>query len=85
MQRDLNAILTYVAQLQVSLIPPASNPWPRSATSSTSTPTPPAPPSRQDILRPADVFPGADRKAIMTAQPLETDGRFFKVPKVIER
>jgi aspartyl-tRNA(Asn)/glutamyl-tRNA(Gln) amidotransferase subunit C len=35
-------------------------------------------------LRPDEVRPSLDRKAIMAQAP-ETDGRFFKVPKVIER
>ena len=34
---------------------------------------------RADALRPS-----LDRKAVMAVAP-ETDGRFFKVPKVIER
>lgn len=34
---------------------------------------------RQDVVRPS-----LDRASVMAASP-ETDGRFFKVPKVIER
>ena len=34
---------------------------------------------RADVVRPS-----IDRAAVMAAAP-ETDGRFFKVPKVIER
>ena len=34
---------------------------------------------RQDVVEPS-----IDRAAVMAAAP-ETDGRFFKVPKVIER
>jgi aspartyl-tRNA(Asn)/glutamyl-tRNA(Gln) amidotransferase subunit C len=34
---------------------------------------------RQDAVRPS-----IDRKAVMASAP-ESDGRFFKVPKVIER
>ena len=35
-------------------------------------------------LRSDAVRPSVDRRAVMTAAP-ESDGRFFKVPKVIER
>ena len=35
-------------------------------------------------LRADEVQPSLDRAAVMAAAP-ETDGRFFKVPKVIER
>ena len=35
-------------------------------------------------LRADGVRPSIDRAAVMAAAP-ETDGRFFKVPKVIER
>ena len=35
-------------------------------------------------LRVDAVRPSLDRKAVMAAAP-ESDGRFFKVPKVIER
>ena len=35
-------------------------------------------------LRQDEVRPSIDRKAVMAAAP-ESDGRFFKVPKVIER
>jgi aspartyl-tRNA(Asn)/glutamyl-tRNA(Gln) amidotransferase subunit C len=35
-------------------------------------------------LRPDEIRPSVDRKAVMQSAP-ETDGRFFKVPKVIER
>ncbi len=34
---------------------------------------------RADVVRPS-----LDRRAVMASAP-ETDGRFFKVPKVIER
>jgi aspartyl-tRNA(Asn)/glutamyl-tRNA(Gln) amidotransferase subunit C len=35
-------------------------------------------------LRTDELRPSLDRKAVMAAAP-ESDGRFFKVPKVIER
>jgi len=79
MQRDLNAILEYVAQLneldtrgiepmaQVSdLLDSASDSGHGAAL-------------RLDQLRPS-----LDRKQVMDEAP-ETDGAFFKTPKVIER
>jgi aspartyl-tRNA(Asn)/glutamyl-tRNA(Gln) amidotransferase subunit C len=78
MQRDLNAILGHIDQLneldtsgvlamaQVSemLGDPVLN--------------------RGEALRVDEVRPSLDRAEVMSAAP-ETDGRFFKVPKVIER
>jgi len=37
-----------------------------------------------EILRADEVLPATDRAEVMREAP-ETDGRFFKVPKVIER
>ena len=79
MQRDLNAILDYVAQLN-------------------ELDTRDVPPMAQvaevlegnevlrhgETLRSDTVQPSIDRAEVMAAAP-ETDGRFFKVPKVIER
>lgn len=78
MQRDLNNILGHVAQLQqlnTEGVPAMSQVGEMlgadiEAASAT--------------LRPDVVRPSLDRKAVMAAAP-ETDGRFFKVPKVIER
>jgi len=78
MQRDLNAILGYVAQLNEL---------------DTSTVSPMAQVS--DVLRKGGedtaaalredrVTPCLDRQRVMAAAP-DTDGIFFKVPKVIER
>ena len=39
---------------------------------------------RGETLRVDEVRPSLDRDAVMAVAP-ETDGRFFKVPKVIER
>jgi len=78
MQRDLNAILEHIAQLnQVN--------------------TAGVPPMAQvsemldgtlddcgGELRKDTVAPSLDRAAVMDTAP-ETDGKFFKVPKVIER
>jgi len=78
MQRDLNAVLGYIAQLsevdttgvepmaQVGDVLGASTDFSGAAL-------------RQDVVRPS-----IDRRAVMAAAP-ESDGRFFKVPKVIER
>jgi aspartyl-tRNA(Asn)/glutamyl-tRNA(Gln) amidotransferase subunit C len=78
MQRDLNAVLDYIAQLnecdttgvepmaQVTDVLGASSDFTGSA------------------LRPDQVRPSIDRRAVMASAP-ESDGRFFKVPKVIER
>jgi aspartyl-tRNA(Asn)/glutamyl-tRNA(Gln) amidotransferase subunit C len=78
MQRDLNAILSYVAQLgelDTASVEPMAQVG--------------------DVLAASTDFAGAslrmdemraslERKAVMASAP-ETDGRFFKVPKVIER
>jgi aspartyl-tRNA(Asn)/glutamyl-tRNA(Gln) amidotransferase subunit C len=78
MARDLNAILGYIAQmneLDTADVPPMAQVaevlgLQRAA-------------EGQD-LRPDTVQPSLDRGAVMHEAP-ETDGRFFKVPKVIER
>jgi aspartyl-tRNA(Asn)/glutamyl-tRNA(Gln) amidotransferase subunit C len=69
MQRDLNAILDYVAQLNEL---------------DTSEMLGGAIPEQGESLRTDVVQPSIDRAQVMAAAP-ETDGRFFKVPKVIER
>jgi aspartyl-tRNA(Asn)/glutamyl-tRNA(Gln) amidotransferase subunit C len=78
MQRDLNAILEYVGQLSevntddvqpMAQVGDLLGAWSGEAGES---------------LRTDAVRPSIDRKAVMAAAP-ETDGRFFKVPKVIER
>lgn len=81
MRRDLNAILEYVAQLgeldtanvqplaQVAELPAASD---KIETGNTS------------VLRDDTVRPCLPRDQVMSSAP-ETDGIFFKVPKVIER
>ena len=43
-----------------------------------------APAEHGETLRPDEVRPATDRAEVMREAP-ETDGRFFKVPKVIER
>ena len=78
MQRDLNAILEHIAQLNeldTAGVPPMAqvgemlggllHDW-------------------GEALRVDSVRPSLDRTKVMATAP-ETDGRFFKVPKVIER
>ena len=43
-----------------------------------------APAEHGETLRPDEILPSTDRAEVMREAP-ETDGRFFKVPKVIER
>ncbi len=74
MLRDLNAILDYVAelnQLDTSGIEPLAQ---VGELENVVIPQP-----RADV-----VAPSLDRAAVMSQAP-ETDGAFFKVPKVIER
>lgn len=78
MQRDLNAILGHIAQLNeldTKGIPPMAqvNEILGGARDEAGA-----------SLRADVVQPSLDRAAVMAAAP-ETDGRFFKVPKVIER
>lgn len=78
MQRDLNAILAHVAQLNeldTGGVPPMAQVSEMLGTATEA--------SGAD-LRIDTVRASADRAAVMAAAP-ETDGRFFKVPKVIER
>ena len=78
MQRDLNAILGYIAHLNE--LDTAGVPAMAQVGEMLSG-------LLQDCgeaLREDDVRPSVDRTKVMAAAP-ETDGRFFKVPKVIER
>jgi aspartyl-tRNA(Asn)/glutamyl-tRNA(Gln) amidotransferase subunit C len=75
---DLNAILNHIAQLNeldTTEIPPL-------AQVSEALGTTPA--VGGETLRPDEIKVSIDRAAVMAEAP-ETDGRFFKVPKVIER
>ena len=78
MQRDLNAILAHIAQLAeldtADVEPMAQVGDVLGAATDGAGAT----------LRADAVRPSLDRKAVMSSAP-ETDGRFFKVPKVIER
>lgn len=75
MVKDLNAILDYVAelnQLDTAGVPPLSQVSELEGADG-------ATELRADIVRPS-----LDRAAVMAEAP-ESDGAFFKVPKVIER
>jgi len=81
MRRDLNAILDYVAQLaeldtaQVEPMAQVSEVLAVGGESAAET---------ESVLREDQVRPCLDRALVMASAP-ETDGVFFKVPKVIER
>ncbi|NYF50453.1 Asp-tRNA(Asn)/Glu-tRNA(Gln) amidotransferase subunit GatC [Tunturiibacter gelidoferens] len=78
MQRDLNAILGHIDQLNeldTSGVP---------AMAQVSEMLGDTLLDRGEALRMDEVRPSLDRAEVISAAP-ETDGRFFKVPKVIER
>ena len=78
MQRDLNAILGHIAQLNeldTADVPPMAQVGEMLGGVADLTGA---------SLRGDTVRPSLDRVAVMAAAP-ESDGRFFKVPKVIER
>jgi aspartyl-tRNA(Asn)/glutamyl-tRNA(Gln) amidotransferase subunit C len=78
MARDLNAILDHIAelnQLDTRDVP---------AMAQVSEALGQEPATSGETLRPDTIRPSVDRKLVMAEAP-ETDGRFFKVPKVIER
>jgi aspartyl-tRNA(Asn)/glutamyl-tRNA(Gln) amidotransferase subunit C len=78
MQRDLNAILGHIAQLNeldTAGVPAMAQVGEMLGAGAELTGA---------NLRVDAVRPSLDRKAVMAAAP-ESDGRFFKVPKVIER
>ena len=78
MQRDLNNILAHVAQLNqldTHDVP---------AMAQVAEMLGIEPEKSGAALRPDAQRPSLDRKEVMSQAP-ETDGRFFKVPKVIER
>jgi aspartyl-tRNA(Asn)/glutamyl-tRNA(Gln) amidotransferase subunit C len=81
MRRDLNAILDYVAQLSeldTAQVEPMAQVSEVLATSGGTA-------SEDDLVLRDDVpRPCLDRERVMAGAP-ETDGVFFKVPKVIER
>ena len=78
MLRDLNAILDYIAELNeldtTNVVPLAQMSEVEIASGSDSIPA----------LRADQLVPSLNRAVVMAQAP-ETDGVFFKVPKVIER
>ena len=76
--KNLNEILGYIAQLNeldTREVPPMAQ---------ASEVLGLAAAEHGEMLRPDEVLPSTDRAEVMREAP-ETDGRFFKVPKVIER
>jgi aspartyl-tRNA(Asn)/glutamyl-tRNA(Gln) amidotransferase subunit C len=81
MRRDLNAILDYVAQLGEL---DTAQVEPMAQVSDVLVMPGEAPSEKLSVLREDEVRPCLDRERVMASAP-ETDGVFFKVPKVIER
>ena len=78
MQRDLSAVLGYIAELNelnTEGVPAMAQVGEMLGLMEK---------KRGETLRVDEVRPSVDRAKVMAAGP-ETDGRFFKVPKVIER
>jgi aspartyl-tRNA(Asn)/glutamyl-tRNA(Gln) amidotransferase subunit C len=78
MQRDLNAILGHIAKLSkldTEGVEPLAQVGQLLQV---------APALAGASLRPDAIAPSVDRAAVMAEAP-DTDGRFFRVPKVIER
>ena len=78
MARDLNAILGHIAELS-ELDTSAIEPMAQVSEALGLTPA-----THGETLRPDAIKHSIDRFAVMAEAP-ETDSRFFKVPKVIER
>ena len=78
MARDLNAILGYIAELN-ELDTAGVEPMAQVGEVLGLEPAAAGETLRADVVRPS-----VDRAAVMAEAP-ESDGRFFKVPKVIER
>jgi aspartyl-tRNA(Asn)/glutamyl-tRNA(Gln) amidotransferase subunit C len=80
MLRDLNSVLGYFAQLNeldTSSVPPMAQVTDQFAAGSEAAASVPS-------LRSDEVVPSLSREEVMACAP-DTDGIFFKVPKVIER
>jgi aspartyl-tRNA(Asn)/glutamyl-tRNA(Gln) amidotransferase subunit C len=80
MLRDLNSVLGYFAQLNeldTTSVPPMTQVADLLAAGSESG-------ANALRLRPDEVVPSLSREEVMACAP-DTDGIFFKVPKVIER
>lgn len=82
MQRDLNAILGHIAEL--NQLDTAGVPAMAQVSEMLSAELGGNVDATGAELRVDEVRPSIDRGAVMAEAP-ETDGRFFKVPKVIER
>jgi aspartyl-tRNA(Asn)/glutamyl-tRNA(Gln) amidotransferase subunit C len=80
MLRDLNSVLDYFAQLNeldTTSLPPMSQVGTQI--------TEGGEPETADLhLRPDEIAPSLSRQEVLSCAP-DTDGVFFKVPKVIER
>lgn len=81
MQRDLNAILDYVAQLAEL---DTSHVAPMAQVSEVLANPSEAATEKLSVLRDDSIHPCLPRDVVMASAP-ESDGVFFKVPKVIER
>ena len=84
--RDLNAILGHIVQLNeldTADVPPMAQIGDL-LSDLLSQALAIAPATAGQTHRPDEIKPSLDRAEVMAAAP-ETDGRFFKVPKVIER
>jgi aspartyl-tRNA(Asn)/glutamyl-tRNA(Gln) amidotransferase subunit C len=81
MRRDLNAILDYVAQLSEL---DTANVAPMAQVAEVLATGGEVPSEKLSVLREDAVRPCLTREAVMASAP-DTDGVFFKVPKVIER
>ena len=82
MQRDLNAILGHIAELNeldTTGVPAMAQVGDQVGDAQDTAAEATGASLRTDAVRPS-----LDRAAVMAAAP-ESDGRFFKVPKVIER
>jgi aspartyl-tRNA(Asn)/glutamyl-tRNA(Gln) amidotransferase subunit C len=87
MARDLNAILVHIAQLNelnTDDVPAMAQVGQILSGQMLAAGAPIHTKEEGADLRPDAVRPSIDRRAVMASAP-ETDGRFFKVPKVIER
>jgi aspartyl-tRNA(Asn)/glutamyl-tRNA(Gln) amidotransferase subunit C len=78
MLRDLNSVLAYFAQLN-ELDTTSVAPMLQVAAQSTASGE-----TQALHLRPDEIAPSLDRSRVLASAP-DTDGTFFKVPKVIER
>jgi aspartyl-tRNA(Asn)/glutamyl-tRNA(Gln) amidotransferase subunit C len=80
MLRDLNSVLGYFAQLNeldTSSVPPMAQVADQLSLSLDPNPS-------AEHLRPDEIAPSLNREQVMACAP-DTDGVFFRVPKVIER